>query len=638
MFISFVLLYLVVHAYRLQKNENAEGLESFIFASIFWCVFLYGTTEALSVFYLLQKNVLLYVWVGLAFLLTLFLFLWKKHLTVWKLLKNTAGKLKNMRLHHIGIAFGALFVLNLSFRIIPYNYDSMTYHLSRICHWTQNQSVSHYATNIIRQVTSPVLHEFINLHVYILSDKKDNLLNLLQCFSYLINAGMVYSIARKLNCRKNLCLIAALLYLAMPIAFAEALTTQNDNFATVWLLYFTYILLDFTDMGKRLEWKRDTISKVCMLGMLVSLGYLTKPSVCIGMAVMVLWLLAVCILRRDRISVLAKLISVTIPTIILPTLPEILRNIKTFSAISAPIAGQRQLIGTLNPLYVFINFLKNFLYNLPNVYIYSSDYLLTRIVEKAANFLRVNLNDPSISEDARAFVMHKAPAYGHDTALNPVIVGLMILCIIFGMIRILKRDAKGIFLSYSFVSVACFLIFCCMLRWEPYVSRYMSAYLALLCPMIALQLEKINGERIQSAIIGIICFVCIAEICSMVLYYIPYVPKEERDRAAGYFVKHAQEYEIYDEFRQIIEKEGFREIGLKMGEEDFEYPLWKMLEEDITRIEHVHVDNATVRYDDLDFVPDGIIWVGELPKEDIVYNGKVYNNRIGYEEKYYLLW
>lgn len=639
MLISLILLYLFIHTYRLTQTKDTDPVISFINAGVIWILYLYGITEIFSVFHLLTKNSLLLAWSVLSAILLCSLLLSKKRSLSGSYIKNSFKKLKNIKLLHIAVIIYGLFMLFLSYKTVPYNWDSMTYHMSRICHWTQNKSVSHYSTNIIRQVASPVLHEFVDVQVYILSDRKEMLLNLLQCFSYLTSAGMVYCIAQKLQCRKGFCRIAALLYLSLPIAFAESFTTQNDNFATVWMLYFAYILLDFTNLDQKIILTKDTISKVCTLGILVSLGYLTKPSVCIGMAVMVLWLLAVCIRRRDSFKTLIELIGAVIPSIVLPLLPELIRNIKTFSALSDPMTGQRQLIGTLNPLYMFINFLKNILFNLPNVYIYSSDYLLTRFIEKAAGVLHVDLNAASISEDGGSFLMHTAPDYRHDTALNPIIIMLFIFFILYGILHLRQKNLKNALLSYSFASTACFLIFCCVLRWEPFVSRYMSAYLALLCPMIALQLDKLNNLKLQSAITGIICFLCIADLFSMGRYHRNlYAWHGAGVTPSGYFMNRVGEQEPYMTAVETIQKYGFQKIGLKIEEDNYEYPLWKMLENDVSEIEHVYVENATAKYENTDFTPDCIIWFGPLAKEPVQRNGKEYKNKIEIQANYYLLY
>lgn len=425
----------------------------------------------------------------------------------------------------------------------------------------------------------------------------------------------------------------------MPIAFAEALTTQADNFSTLWLLYFTYILLDFTKVEKKIIFDKETIMKVWLLGLLVSFGYLAKPSVCVGIAIMVLWLLVVCIVRSDAVLILTKLIGIVFPTIVLPIMPEVLRNIKTFLAISAPIAGQRQLIGTVNPLYVLVNFVKNFCYNLPNIYVYNSDYFLTRIIEKASEILKVDLNDSSIAEDGRTFFMHTAPGCGHDTAINSTIVILLIGFVFGGMIKLRQKKLKDILLSYSFVSIFCFIVFCGILRWEPYVTRYMTAYLALLCPMIALQLQNSISEKYRGMLTGIVCFVCIAEIFSMGIYHRNmYTQNGAGSRPFGYFTNRDYEYETYVNITQIVRENNFNEIGLKIGEDIYEYPIWKMLSDVAIRIEHVNVENMSVQYADNSFTPDCIIWIGKVPEETVCRNGKEYSNRVVLKEEYCLLY
>jgi hypothetical protein len=234
-------------------------------------------------------------------------------------------------MHNINIQGCFFFVLcavtvYLAFVMVPYNWDSMTYHLSRIAHWSQNGSVAHYATNIIRQLASPVLAEFVNLHVYVISGQSDHFFNLLQCFSYITNGIIISGICSKLKCNKTFSRLAVLLWLSMPSAFAEALTTQVDQFSTLWLLIFVYFLLDFTAEIEKITFDRQSVLGVCALGFCVSLGYMTKPSVSIGMLLFTVWLLILAIRRKANWSSLWKLIAVTLPTIVLPLMPELARN------------------------------------------------------------------------------------------------------------------------------------------------------------------------------------------------------------------------------------------------------------------------------------------------------------------------
>ena len=270
--------------------------------------------------------------------------------------------------NRILVAVGAV-VIVLAVVTVPYNWDSMTYRLPRIAYWAQNGSVAHFATSSLRMIANPPLGEFIQLHVYLMQGGGDLFLTWIQCAAYLTCSGVVYGIARKIDCNKVISFLATLLFMSMPIAFGEALNTQVDLLATLWLLTFTYLLLDFVYEKKAITWSRENILKVLIMGLCVAWGYLTKPSVCVAMVVLCLWLLINCVVRRDKISVLLKLAGTAFVGMAATMGWEITRNIKTFHALSSPLAGERQLIGTLKPNYVFVNALKNLLHNLPNVFL-----------------------------------------------------------------------------------------------------------------------------------------------------------------------------------------------------------------------------------------------------------------------------
>lgn len=126
--------------------------------------------------------------------------------------EELAGGLTNNKLW----VFLSGIIIVLAVCTVPYNWDSMTYHLSRIANWAQQGSVAHYATHIIREIVSPVLAEFVNLHVYILPGKKDIFFPLLQCFSMLTNIWLIYEIAKKIGGRKLICLSCGFSFLYKP--------------------------------------------------------------------------------------------------------------------------------------------------------------------------------------------------------------------------------------------------------------------------------------------------------------------------------------------------------------------------------------------------------------------------------------
>ena len=68
----------------------------------------------------------------------------------------------------------------------PNNWDSMSYHLSRIQYWIQGSGIHFFDTNNFRQNLFSPLSEFIILHTQILSDT-DLFANLVQWVCYIIN-------------------------------------------------------------------------------------------------------------------------------------------------------------------------------------------------------------------------------------------------------------------------------------------------------------------------------------------------------------------------------------------------------------------------------------------------------------------
>ena len=588
------------------KTKRIKLIESWCAAVIVFVALAYLSLEILSVFGMVTRTALLLFWVAVFVVLVILSFfqIKKQKGSLKTLIIRLLDVIKRYKIWYILVAA----LLFLAVYTVPYNWDSMTYHLSRIANWTQNRSVAHYATHNIREIVSPVLAEFMNLHVYILSGESDVFFNLLQCVSALTNVWLVYEIAQKLGCARKYAGLAAFICFTAPSAFGEALSTQVDQFAAVWLLVFAYYYLEL--LKQKLKFSRRVMECCAMMAACIGFGYLAKPSVLIGMAVFLLVLFVICIMRKAKISFLAGAAGCSGVIAIVIVLPEMVRNLLSFGFVTLPVAGQRQIVGTWNPLYVFVNGLKNLAFNLPSIYLYESDHWIAAAVYRIAGILRVNIDDPSIAEDGRAFYLHSAQTYDPDLAVNPVILWGFLFCMLWGIVSY-RRQGKGEGRFYSGLVTVTFLLFCCVVRWEPFVSRYMVAYLALLCPMIAYEIqdftEHFKGRIRSAAPYVLLAGMCCVELIGLGVYHTRIAIAGQEDRFRGYFYARQSIYEDYRSVCGEVIGRGYTKVGLFLQQDSYEYPIWQALEGHVGEIRHVLVENESAVYEVEGFTPDVIL-------------------------------
>lgn len=114
----------------------------------------------------------------------------------------------------------------------PNNWDSMTYHLSRVGFYLQQSSLDHFNTVNERQTDFPFNAELIILWTVVFK-RSESLANLVQFTAVILSSITVGAIARECGARRRHAWFAALLFLSVPIVIFEATSTQND-LVTVW--------------------------------------------------------------------------------------------------------------------------------------------------------------------------------------------------------------------------------------------------------------------------------------------------------------------------------------------------------------------------------------------------------------------
>lgn len=633
MIISFLILYILHRVYVKDK------VEAYIGAAAWWMLICFGITEALSLTATIGVNRVRLVW-GIIDFCGLCIYWNSKKRQESKTFIFLFDYKKIFSINTCLFFFFSIGMLFLAIKTVPYNWDSMTYHCARLFHWLQNGSIEHYATNISRQVSSPVLGAIVNLNVYALCAGNDRFLNLLQSFSYLSTGVVVYGIAGKIGCNKSYCRLAIALFYSTPIAFAEALTTQVDNFAAFWLVGFVYILLDFLDK-ERIQFNSSTSYKIFIITLCIAFGYLTKPSVGFAMLLFCVWLLITVVLRRDKVSVLIKYFLSSAIVLFAILLPEWLRNMNTFQALAAKETGARQLISSFHLKHIIINCIKNITFNLPNIYVYDSSKFIYKFVVRLGRFWEIDINNPAISEDGKEFYVWSPQNYGHDTAVNPIIVSLMIICLLFLVIRLWNLKSLEMRDRFFICSAIAFVTFCAALKWEPFVSRYMISYFALLCVGVASQLEGFFSIRYKKGDSGaivaktVIYMIIIVELFGLISYHTEIIKRNGRN--SGYFENRREVQENYERLADVTNKGNYRNIGLYLGVDTYEYPLTVLID-NFSRMEHINVENETAVYEDTSFIPEVIIVINRhIEGNEFWCHGNQYEIAEKIDDGYYLL-
>lgn len=162
MLLAFVILVLV----RVKLHKTEDKAAAFFECIVVWNVWSFVMVEILSCAKLLTMQGVAAGW-GIFCLVLIGCLVYAIHRG--GRITGLFTEIRHAAVNNKLLWITGLIVLILAFLTVPYNWDSMTYHLPRMMQWVQNKSVAHYAANDVRQLASPVLAEFINVQVYLLS-------------------------------------------------------------------------------------------------------------------------------------------------------------------------------------------------------------------------------------------------------------------------------------------------------------------------------------------------------------------------------------------------------------------------------------------------------------------------------------
>lgn len=601
-------------------------------------------SEGLSLFGAITFRWLRIVWSGALLISVIFFFRnWKK---IWNRIEVQFSTItlqwKNWKHRKKASLFlavlgwgGIVFILSVTLMIAylapPNNFDSMTYHMSRVVHWIQNQSIKFYPTAIPRQNYSLPLAEYAILHLQILT-KTDKLANLVQWSSFLMSIVLMMKIADIIGLNKRGQLITGVLVAGIPMAILQSSSTQNDLVVGFFCLAFAFFMLKVVKTG--------TWEDVLFASLALGFALLTKGTGYIFCAGIGLGIAGVYLIGLDWSEIKKKLIqfSVIVLSALVISTGHFTRNIQLYNH---PLSTENSRItaDSYSTKSMFSNLVRNGAVHLATP-IPAGNELLNKAV---LNLLGDQINNPDSTFGGTEFqVSFSLNEDSSGNLLHFVFLAAAASGLIFRRKRISKEET-AIWISMLLGVI----LFNLLLKWQPWGTRLQAPLFMLGSVLIGSFIAEIAGKSwLNIIVVGILLIFSLPYLLlnttrpvlplftsdslvsqnRVVMYlgnkidkfFLKHPGLSENlkpvrslfydgrsilytKRKRLYFLSNFSYFYDYAEAKNEIEKYPVSEIGLLMDSNDWEYPIWALLgrnaAQGLPEIKHIMVKDVSRKYD-----------------------------------------
>ncbi len=605
----FISLWLILFNRRRAKGIRRTFLET----SLILFAFIAVSTELFSLFNAISSLNFILAWSGAV----LFLFAkFRRELRTgaFEMQAELREKLRSApKFYLILIAFVYLATLVIALVSPPNTYDSMTYHMARVGHWIQNGSVAFYPTAILRQLYNPPLAEYGILHFQLLSGN-DYFANLVQWFALVACGAAASLIVKVIGQDAKAQGFAAFLCTTIPTAIVQSTGTQNDLFASLFVLAFFYFFIAAVESN---AW-----SDFGWTGTALGLAILAKGTAYVFCFPIGLFFVVVHFLSLEKSPArvrFAKQVGVVLFIALAFNAGHYTRNAKLFGS---PVStGEEPLRNkNLTAKMVLSNVTRNYALHLAT----ASDSLNATFENAIKSAFGDELKNPdSTWSDNQFFIVYSSH---EDSVGNFVHLWLITFALL--AVFLIRRESGTKYIYAAAFSVAFgFLLFSILLKWQIWGSR-------LQLPLFML------GSVLAAVVIGrLVPRVALWIAVLVFLFSLPFVyysdPRRiwEKDgsfalnkpRRQQYFKNLPDVEPLFVEATDFIKNRSAmpEEIGLHIEFNEYEYPFWILLKKDFSRqpfLRHVGVPNVSSKLNGMRSPPEFVISIRpELTIEGIEY-------------------
>ena len=464
-------------------------------AAVAWGVLVVATSELLSLWHLLTVAGLLAAW-GLidAMLLTAILVRRRRPHIAFPRLGGGAYTVGELGM--LACIAGVVVVVGLVAAVAaPNTWDAMESHLPRAFFWEQNHTIAFYPSPHFLQNVATPFAQFAIAQSFILlgNDRAANSMQFLGMIGSIVAASLI---ARQLGGPRGAQILAALICATIPEGILEASGAQNTYIGAFWIAAAVYFLLRAEDEP---GWT-NFLSFACAAG----LALLTKGTAYTFLPpiLLALWLAAS---RTAKIALL-RVAPILAVVVIVLNAGFYLRNYAlTGLPLGVPYPEAGQLAGGYaNASYTLGGTVANVLRNVSlHLAMPGGDKILAPIFIAAMRAIGEDPDDPTHTWPEMGFRWPHLSLH-EILAGNPLhlLLAAVSIVLLLGQLRVPGGRTK---LLYSLGLIGAFVLFCAMLRYTIWSSRYHLPLFVLAAPLTAVVLWQRIGARLGCAV-GFILF------------------------------------------------------------------------------------------------------------------------------------
>ena len=476
----------------------------------------------------------------------------------------------------------------------PNNYDSMTYHMARVVHWMQNHSVAHYPTHIERQLHQSPGAEFIILHLQILTHG-DRFANLVQWFAMAGSLIGVSFIAAQFGATLRGQVFATAFCCGIPMGVLQAINTQNDYVLAFWLVCLVSFILSANE-----EKIAGLLWLYCLAaGAALGLAVVTKGTAYCFAPPLVVWF-ALSQFRRIRLAMVWSFGCAMVFALLLNA-GHFIRNSEIYGS---PLGSGRGAAGASwkyandvhGPRVAASNLVRNTLTELaiPIEPVCLAIEAAGRWVHRV---LDIDPDDSRTTMTGNFFCVPGNQWNDENFAANPLHTVLIALTL--PALAFVGWPEKRRLLAYAAALVAGFVLLCWLLRYQFWCNRLHLPLIVLWSPVVALAMDRICGRWM----LQIVAWIQLGLVVPVIVTNIQHPLRGPANiftssRESQYFARGTDElHPFFVRFAKEIRQGNCSRVGLVLGWNTMEYPLWILLWQDNPdiRIEHINVANPSAR-------------------------------------------